>query len=348
MSEGRQLGLFPGLPDTTNEGEVRAHVDDEERALAARVPRWLRLGTSSWSFPGWPAMWQGKPSERALAQSGLRAYAEHPLFRTVGLDRSYYGPLRAEDLVAYGAQIEEAARATPDAPRFMMVAKVWDELTTAVFPKHPRYGARAGETNPRFLDLAALETEVLAPYRAARFGAAGPFLIELTPMPRGALDERALTAKVAHFLERAPTDVSFAFELRNEELCTPRWYDVLRAHRAAPVFNYWTAMPSLREQLRRAGGAVHGRTMVARLMLPPFARYADKKADFAPFDRLVAPQPEMRGDLAHLLRAAAAAQVDDAFVIVNNKAEGCSPLTVRALAEEAASALAVGGGVPAP
>lgn len=327
-----QLGLFPGLPE---EGEVRAQIDDEERELAAHVPRWLRLGTSSWSFPGWPAMWDGKPSEHALAQNGLRAYARHPLFRTVGLDRSYYGPLRADDLVAYGAQIDDATRAAPGAPAFKMVAKVWDELTTAVFPKQPRYGARAGERNPHFLDLDVLEHEVLAPYRTAGFGAAGPFVIELTPMPRGALDERALTAKVAHFLERVPRTWSWAFELRNEELCTARWYDVLRTHAAAPVFNFWTAMPSLREQLRRAGGAIHGRTMVARLMLPPFARYAEKKADFAPFERLVAPQPEMRDDLVHLLRAAAAAQVDDAFVIVNNKAEGCSPMTVRALAKEA-------------
>lgn len=330
-----QLGLFgdAGAEPASAVERVRAKIDDEERSLASRVPRWIRFGTSSWSFPSWPSMWEGKPSEQALAKTGLRAYAEHPLFRTVGLDRSYYGPLRAEDLAAYSAQLDAAG-----ASSFRMVSKVWDEITTAVFPRHPRYGARAGAPNPAFLDVDRFLSEVLEPYGGSAFAYAGPFVFELTPMPKGAIDERSLTQKIDAFLTRLPSGWSWAFELRNGELLGPRWFDVLRAHGAAHVFTYWTAMPSVREQLRRAGGRPPGRVVVARLMLPPFTRYEAKKADFAPFDRLVEPQPEMRDDVVALLRAAHE-DCEEAFVIVNNKAEGSSPLTVRALAARVSTEL---------
>jgi uncharacterized protein YecE (DUF72 family) len=361
--KGAQLGLFepaaldgpgargrgPGAPPA----RVAPHVTDEDRELAARLPRWLRFGTSSWSFPGWKGiLFEGDHTGEALARAGLGALAEHPLFRTVGLDRSYYGPLRDEDVAAYAEQLAAGAERAPSLPRFRIVSKVWDEITTAVFPRHPRYGARAGAKNPSFLDADRFLGEVLAPYE--RSGAflehAGPFVFELTPMPRGAMSPAELTARLDAFVARLPSGTGaprWAFELRNEDLFGPRWLDALRANGAAHVFTYWTAMPSLRAQLAagRAGAAagasraIGARFTVARLMLPPFTRYASKKAELAPFDALVAPQPEMRDDLAEILRAAAEADVEDAFVIVNNKAEGSAPLTIRALAARAAREL---------
>jgi uncharacterized protein YecE (DUF72 family) len=329
----KQLGLFAR---SESHGGVVVEIDvtDEERAIAARLPRWIRFGTSSWTFPRWP-MWRGTPTAEALARSGLRAYASHPLLRTVGIDRSYYGPLRAEDLEAYAVGLPEG---------FVAVSKVWDELTTAVFPAHPRYGARAGTVNPAFLDADRFVTEVLAPYRDANGAFAqhvGPFVFELTPMPRGALDARTLSARVEALLERLPAGpgCAYAFELRNEELFGPRWIDTLRAHGAAHVFTYWTAMPSIRAQLAVPGAVRSAPFVVARLMLPRYARYAAKKAEYAPFDALVEIQPEMRDDVMLLLRAAAEAGADDAFVVVNNKAEGSAPLTIRALADRAAREL---------
>jgi uncharacterized protein YecE (DUF72 family) len=32
---------------------------------------------------------------RRLARTGLRAYAQHPLLRSVGIDRTYYAPIQA-------------------------------------------------------------------------------------------------------------------------------------------------------------------------------------------------------------------------------------------------------------
>jgi uncharacterized protein YecE (DUF72 family) len=321
----KQLGLFGGAPSD----DVGVVVTDEERTIASRLPRWIRFGTSSWTFPGWP-IWKGAPTADALAKDGLRAYASHPLLGTVGIDRSYYGPLRDADLAGYADGLP---------PTFRAVSKVWDELTTAVFPSHPRYGARAGQPNPTFLDADRFVSEVLGPYERSFAAHTGPFVFELTPMPKGTMDARMLADKVARFVERLPPGFQYAFELRNDELLGPRWIDVLRAHRAAHVFTFWTAMPPIRTQLALPGVVKAAPFVVARLMLPRYARYEEKKAAFAPFDRVVEQQPEMRDDVMALLRAAAAAACDEAFVVVNNKAEGSAPLTIRALADRASREL---------
>jgi uncharacterized protein YecE (DUF72 family) len=317
-----QLRLFDVAPT------IEPVISDEDRALAERLPSFVHFGTSSWSFPGWSGIvWRGTPSESDLARSGLAAYAKHPLFRAVSLDRSYYAPLRREDVDAYAAQLRHA-------PHFKMVPKVWDEITTAVFPSHPRYGARAGQRNPRFLDADAFRSEVLAAYGDAPF--VGPFVFELTPMPPGTFDERTFVERVDDFIARLPAG-RWAFELRNADLLGRRWLDMLRANGAAHVMTYWTAMPPLREQLRL--GALGAPFAVVRLMLPPFTRYAGRKIDFAPFDKLVEPAPEMRDDVVTILRAMADRGGGDTFVLANNKAEGSAPLTIRALAAQAAHAL---------
>ena len=211
---------------------------------------------------------------------------------------------------------------------------MWDEVTTAVYPKHPRYGARAGTVNPNFLSAAHFVNDVLVPFRDADL-LGNPFVFELTPMPKGALDERTLIGRIDDFLSRIPAG-RYAFELRNAELFGARWLDMLRAHRAAHVFTYWTAMPSLRVQLTKR--ALTAPFTVVRLMLPPYTRYAARKAGFAPFDKLVEPQPEMRADVIDILRAAVEHGSKAAFVLVNNKAEGSAPLTVREIAKLTAAA----------
>ncbi|MBX3229332.1 MAG: DUF72 domain-containing protein [Labilithrix sp.] len=329
MKDDDQLGLFAG--DTSP--LIEPHVEEEDRALAARVPSFIRFGSSSWSFPGWAGIvWKGTPSETDLAQRGLAAYAQHPLLRTVGMDRTHYRPLRDEDLAEYKAQVDEAKTLAPGLPPFRVVSKIWDEVTTAVFPSHPRYGARAGARNPAFLDAETFRRDVLAPYRRA--GATGPFVFELTPMPSGTFDERAFVARVDAFIATLPAGHRFAFELRNPELFGTRWLDMLRANGVAHVFNYWTAMPSLRLQLR--AGSPTASFVVVRLMLPPYTRYAQRKAELAPFDRVVEPQEEMREDVVAILHAASEAGCGEAFVLVSNTAEGCSPLTIRELARRTA------------
>jgi uncharacterized protein YecE (DUF72 family) len=334
----RQLSLFAS--DARGAATpIEPIVTEEDRALAAQLRTFVRFGTSSWSFPGWAGvLWRGRPTEQDLAHRGLAAYAAHPLFRAVGLDRSYYAPLRAEHVGAYADQIAAAARAAPPRVPFRVVSKVWEEITTAVFPRHPRHGARAGERNPLFLDAERFQADVLAPFLERPSPAWGPFVFELTPMPPGAIDERTLARRVEDLLGRLPAGHRWAFELRNPELFGRRWLDMLRANGAAHVFSFWTAMPRLADQLR--AGAIGAPFTVVRLMLPPYTRYATRQAELAPFDRIRDPQIEMREDVVAILRAAASAGCDEAFVLVNNKAEGSAPLTGRALARSTADAFA--------
>jgi uncharacterized protein YecE (DUF72 family) len=325
-----QLSLF-GEPEAAKKEEprVRPHVTDEARATAEALPPSVRFGTSSWTFPGWGGvLYEGKPTQAALVAHGLRAYAEHPLFRTVGIDRSYYGPLTADDLRGYADALRAAG-----ATGFRAVSKVWDELTTYTFPMHPRFGARAGQRNESFLDARRFVAEVLVPYEEVFAEYMGPFVVEIPPVPKDTLlHPRAFVAKVDAFLSEVGTRARFAFELRNKELLVPDYFRVLARHGASHVFNYWTAMPSIREQLSLQG-AFPADFVVSRLMLPPGMKYEDQKAAYEPFDRIVAPQDEMRRDVIAMIARALAAGAKDVFVLVNNKAEGCSPLTVMALAD---------------
>ena len=71
--------------------------------------------------------------------------------------------------------------------------------------------------------------------------------------------------------------------------------------------------------------------VVARLLLPPGTRYEQQRDAFRPFDRLQAPDPVMRQQVVEIARRASG-RGSDVFVLVNNKAEGSSPLTVMEIA----------------
>jgi hypothetical protein len=69
--------------------------------------------------------------------------------------------------------------------------------------------------------------------------------------------------------------------------------------------------------------------------MPPGNRYEERRDALAPFNRLSAPDEEMRREVVALALGAAATG-RPVSILVNNKAEGCSPLTIRALAEKMA------------
>lgn len=294
--------------------------------LAAAIPPHVRFGTSSWTFEGWKDLVYRKryPTKQAFVRQSLREYAAHPLFATVGVDRSFYAPLGREEWEAQAAQLP---------PGFRVCSKVWSELTTRVFPRHERYGDRAGQPNPFFLDPPRFIETVLVPMLEGLGAHAGPLIFEVTPSP-SVTEPRAFATAIDRFLRAVPREAHVAFELREPALFTDAYLAALRRHpHASHVLNLHTRMPTVREQLER-GGLV-AETCVCRLMLPPGKRYAEMKEAYAPFDRIAAPLPEMREDVLALIEACRGAA--ELFVLVNNKVEGSSPLTVRALVEAISS-----------
>jgi uncharacterized protein YecE (DUF72 family) len=318
LADDAQLGLFA----PTSERRTRAVKDPSVVELAARLPSHVRLGTSSWTFSGWEGLvYEGDTRLAALTRDGLAAYAEHPLFRTVGVDRSYYAPLSVTDL-------EEYARALPGG--FETISKVWEEVTTFVFPDHPRYGAKRGLKNPHFFDASIVTDEVLPAY--ASFPHAGPFLFELAPV-RGLTEGEAATilVKLDELLDALPSTYRYSFEIRSPRLLCARYLDVLRAHGAGHVVSSWSGMPSVEEQLRLPG-VLTAPFVVARLTLPPGLAYESAKARFAPFHRIALPQPGVRRAMQGL-SGECEASGKSLSILVGNKIEGSAPLTVRALAE---------------
>jgi uncharacterized protein YecE (DUF72 family) len=317
-----QLGLFGTDPDPN---DVVAVTSPALESLAARLPERLRFGTSSWTFPGWGngLVYGGHPTQAALVRSGLGAYAKHPLLRTVGIDRSYYAPLSRGDLSEYAAQLP---------PGFVAVEKAWSEVTTRVFPEHPRYGERAGKVNPKFLDPTTAIAEVIDPWIEAFGSFGGPIVFEFPPMrPAHRPSARDFAAELDRFFTALPKTARYAVELRNRELFTPRYLETLAAHGVSHVITFWSDMPTPGEQLR-VPNLLTAPFVVTRLLLAPGRNYDERKAAFEPFDRLVVPQLGMRADIVELWKQCAKND-RELFVLVNNKAEGSAPLTVRAIAE---------------
>jgi uncharacterized protein YecE (DUF72 family) len=322
-----QLDLFPSAaPREARRSPDRDRLEREHvRAaeIAARLPANVRFGTSTWSFPDWAGIvYLRRASVTDLAREGLAEYARHPLLTTVGIDRSYYAPIPREDLVRYAAQLP---------PGFPCCAKAPEAVTSAARPARSKGAAKGA--NPDFLNPQLFVDEMLGPFGDVFREHTGPFVFQFPPAP-ASLSPRPLefTEKLDRFLGALPpATFRYAVELRDASLLTPEYRSVLARHGAAHVLNYVTAMPMPVEQAKRVPIEA-APFAVIRLLLPPGTRYAERGQALKPFARLSDPDDDMRAQVVALARRAVAANIP-VSVLVNNKAEGCAPLTIRALAE---------------
>ena len=145
------------------------------------------------------------------------------------------------------------------------------------------------------------------------------------------------------FLEQLPPDYRYAVELRNPELLHDLHGAVLKQHGVAHVFNSWTEMPPIGAQLDLPWTFPADFT-IARALLKPGRKYEDAVRRFEPYDRVREPQPELRHDLLRLMAEAVRRRIE-ALIVVNNRAEGNAPGTIRALAQAEAWAAGRGGAV---
>ncbi|NDC53593.1 MAG: DUF72 domain-containing protein [Planctomycetia bacterium] len=318
-----QLPLF-----ADDEGVDPAAVDAAVARLGAALPRCIRLGTSSWSFPGWTglvyAARNGKPAtEQVLARHGLAAYARHPLLRTVSLDRTFYAPLAAAEFAAYAAQVPEG---------FRFVVKAPAAITDPVVRK-PGTG-EAARDNPSFLDAGAAAVAFVRPAVEGLGAKAGPLVFQFPPLGRRLLaDPPRLAARIAAFVAVLPRGPLYAVEVRDPELVRPDFAAALADAGAAPCLAVHARMPSAAEQAREFGleDARGRQPVVVRWNLHAGRRYEEAKADYFPFNRIVEEDAPSRAALARLADVAAAAD-RDVFITINNKAEGSAPLSVTRLA----------------
>jgi len=301
------------------------------RQLAARG---VFLGTSSWKYEGWfetiydrdRYVWRGRYSKARFERDCLAEYAR--TFPTVSVDATYYKFYDQSALEQLAAQVPA---------EFQFAFKVCGDLTLRRFPQVPRFGPRAGQVNPRFLDAGLFAEAVLAPCAPIR-GQVGLFLFEFSrfgpdEFERGAQFVEALDA----FLGKLPRDWPYGVELRNRTWLRPEYFDVLARHHVAHVFNAWSDMPTVAEQMALTGSATNPLLSSARLLLREGRTYEQAVKQFAPYARIQEPNPDGRAAAVALARRALQAATGKVLIFVNNRFEGHSPGTINAIANELTS-----------
>jgi len=304
--------------------------DPAQQALADALPPTLHLGTSSWYFPGWAGMvWDGDYEQSVLSRHGLAAYARHPLFNAVSVDRSFYKPLSASQFAAYAAQVSDDFRFVVKAPSLIADAMVRGE------------NGRGMEANPAFLDPMLAAAEFVQPALDGLGPKVGALVFQLSPLPGPMLAQLPdILLRLGAMLRALPAlrptapDGVIAVEARNPEFLIPAFAEVLRSAGATYCLGLHPKMPPIAEQLPLLRALWPG-PLVCRWNLNRLHGaygYEEAKALYEPFDKLVDPDLETRATLARVAAATTGAG-QHAYVTVNNKAEGSAPLTVLALAE---------------
>jgi len=287
----------------------------------------IYFGTSSWKYPGWlgsiytPQRYftRGRFSQKKFEAECLAEYAE--TFPVVCGDFSFY----QFPTDSYWSRLFASA------PKELTFAfKAPEEVTVKTWPTHTRYGARGGSENESFLNaelFGRMFAKPLEPYA----GRVGVMIFEFGTLPkRSYAGVEAFVDELSRFLGALPRGWRYAVEVRNPEYLDPVYFDCLRAWNVAHVFNAWTRMPELSEQVALEQ-AFTADFLVARALLRHGRPYAEAVEKFQPYERVQEPNPGARDALKALMeRAARKKQL--AFLFVNNRLEGNAPGTIEAVA----------------
>ena len=315
----------------------RQWITEQVAALAAQG---VFIGTSSWKYKGWlgqlysPERYQyrGKVALTRFERDCLTEYAE--VFKTVGVDAAYYDFPRADRLQKLAAQV-------PD--DFQFGFKVTDAVTVKHFPNLPRFGDKAGRPNPDFLNADLFASAFLGPCEGIR-SKVGVLMFEFS---------RFWTSDYAHgrdflgdldaFLARLPKGWPYAIEMRNRHWLKPEYFKCLARHGVTHVFNSWSAMPPVAEQMATPGRRTHPSLVAARFLLKPGRKYETAVKTFQPYDKVKEVYEGGREAGALLLMEGIRQEPRrKTFIYVNNRLEGHALATIKAMIEILNRKLAAG------
>lgn len=301
----------------------RARLRDRLSALAQDN---IFIGTSSWKYQGWIGqiysrdryLTRGRFSEKRFNDECLNEYAE--AFPIVCGDFSFYQfPTPDYWRKLFGS-----------APSLLQFAfKAPEEVTVKRFPRHPRYGPRAGDANSSFLDAGIFQSAFLDPL-APYLPRVAALILEFGSFGRQSYpDDAAFLKDLDPFLGALPQNFRYAVEIRNPEFLTPEYFACLRAHRVAHVFNAWTRMPEIGRQMHIRDAYTADFTL-ARALLRRGRAYEDAVKTFTPYAEVQDPNLEAR-DALRLLIARARQRHEPSYIFVNNRLEGNAPQTIEAI-----------------
>lgn len=306
--------------------------------LSARLKqlalRNIYIGGSSWKYEGWLGqiysranyLSRGRFSQKLFNDTCLKEYAQ--TFPTVCGDFAFYQFPSEEFWRRLFLQ-------TPAGFRF--VFKVPEQITCKVFPSHGRYGVQGGADNEAFLDAELLKESFLRPLEPYR-GWTALLIFEFGGFAKKTFsDVSEFLERLDPFLAKLPPEFRYAVEIRNPDFLERDYFQCLRVHKVAHVFNAWSRMPELRYQMK-IPDAFTADFIVSRALLRQGRSYEEAVQLFSPYHEVKDANPEVRGSLREMIRIAQGKQMT-AFLFVNNRLEGNAPATILAITEPALQAL---------
>lgn len=307
-------------PSKFNRAGLRARLE-----ILAREGVWI--GTSSWKYEGW--LGQIYDRERYVSRGKFGKFSKTRFEAECLAEYAETFPVVCGDFSFYQFPASEFWRKLfTTAPAALQIAlKAPEEVTCERFPKHARYGPRAGTINEAYLNadaMKALFLEPLAPY-CERLG---PIIFEFGARTAAPVE---FVDGLDKFLNALPAGFRYAVEVRNREFLIPRYFDALRTHEVAHVFNSWTRMPPIAEQMS-IPQAITADFTVTRALLRPGRAYEDAVAMFTPYDQVRDENPEAREAMRTLIRRMREER-RSAYIFVNNRLEGNAPETIQAIVD---------------
>jgi uncharacterized protein YecE (DUF72 family) len=298
--------------------------------LAELASQGVYVGTSSWKYAGWRGslydesryVYRGKLAEARFERECLREYAE--VFKTVCVDAAYYKFPDRRYLEGMVSQVPAD---------FRFGFKVTDEITIKKFTNLPRHGVRAGKPNENFLNADLFATAFLKPCEEFREHV-GLLMFEFSQFHKSDFERgRDFVDALDAFLEKLPKGWPYGVEMRNRNFLHPDYFAMLSKHGVAHIFNSWTHMPGVAEQMAMERSITNPALAGARFLLKPGRDYEEAVRLFKPYREIKEEDREARRAARQLIeyRIKGAAGGRQTYIFVNNRLEGNALATIRAM-----------------
>ena len=241
------------------------------------------IGTSSWKYPGWCGqlydeqryLTRNKFSEAKFERECLSEYAQ--TFSSVCVDAGYYKFLSEKWIEGLCSQVTLG---------FRFFFKVTDAITIKNFLNHTRHGILAGKANEHFLNAKLFRSSFLLPCEPFH-DHIGALIFEFSQFHQRDFEHGR------QFLGGLPSGWQYGVEIRNKNFLQPEYFDVLHRHGVAHVFNSWTRLPPVIEQLALPD-SVTTDFLVGRFLLAPGRTYEQALNSFSPYKDTQALDPVAR------------------------------------------------------
>lgn len=271
-------------------------------------------------------LWGTHFSKKRFSEHCLEEYAS--VFRSVCVDSTYYALPKVEFINGIAGQVPEG---------FRFSFKVPDDITIKTFPNADTFGERAGKSNDLFLSAGLLNMGFLRRLEPIK-DKVGALIFEFSHFQARDFEHgREFVSALDQFFAEAPSGWQYAVEIRNQNWLHPDYFAMLDRHGVAHVYNQWTRMPTVHEQIGLRPLEVNP-FVVARYLLSPGRSFEWAREQFEPFHQLREIDPDARESMVQILRHAMHGEThgQPTYLYVGNELEGNALHTFADVLEQAA------------